>query len=108
MTRENVSETWAVAVKIEINKRELISHFPETNLLRRSIFQVNPGHSSWDYNTILIWLDTSEPVLNILQDIAEEMLVKFCATLKVNSERALLHQSTGFVVSVSFLVFVSL
>lgn len=41
---------------------------------------------------------TTESVLSVLVGVAEEMLIKFCNLLKVNTERELLGLSTGYVV----------
>ena len=59
-------------------------------MLHRSIYQVC-AHEGFD--------STTESVLSVLSGVAEEMLMKFCNLLKLNTERELLGQSTGFIVS---------
>ena len=59
-------------------------------VLHRSIYQVC-AHEGFD--------STTESVLSVLSGVAEEMLMKFCNLLKLNTERELLGQSTGFIVS---------
>lgn len=59
-------------------------------ILHRSMYQVC-AHEGFD--------STTESVLSVLAGVAEEMLVKFCNLLKLNTEREILGQSTGFVVS---------
>merc|ERR1740128_770586 len=56
-------------------------------LLHQAVFQVC-AHEGFDA--------TTDSVLSTLADITEEMLVKFCTLLKVNTERELLSHSTGF------------
>ncbi len=59
-------------------------------VLHRSIYQVC-AHEGFD--------STTESVMSVLAGVVEEMLMKFCTLLKVNTEREVLGQSTGFVVS---------
>ena len=59
-------------------------------LLHQAVFQVC-AHEGFDA--------TTDSVLSTLADITEEMLVKFCTLLKVNTERELLSHSTGFAVN---------
>jgi hypothetical protein len=59
-------------------------------VLHRSMYQIC-AHEGFD--------STTESVLAVLAGVVEEMLMKFCILLKVNTEREVLGQSTGFVVS---------
>merc|ERR1712137_755942 len=56
-------------------------------LLHKSVFHIC-AHEGFDA--------TSECVLTTLADVTEEMLIKFCKLLKINSEREMLNNSTGF------------
>jgi len=49
-------------------------------------------------NKFTVFTATSESVLSVLVDVVDEMLIKFCNLLKVNTERELLGRSTGFTV----------
>lgn len=60
-------------------------------VLNRSVFQVC-AHEGFD--------STSESVLSVLTGVVEEMMIKFCNLLKINTERELLGRSTGFVVKI--------
>lgn len=59
-------------------------------MLHRSIYHIC-AHEGFD--------STTESVVSVLAGVGEEMLVKFCNLLKLNTEREILGQSTGFVVS---------
>jgi len=56
-------------------------------LLHKSVFHIC-AHEGFDA--------TTESVLSTLADATEEMLIQFCKLLKVNTEREMLDQSTGF------------
>lgn len=59
-------------------------------VLHRSIYLIC-AHEGFD--------STTESVISLLVGIADEMLIKFCNLLKVNTEREILGMSTGYVVS---------
>lgn len=61
-------------------------------LLHKAVYQIC-AHEGFD--------STNETVLSTLVDVADELLAKFCKLLKFNTEREILNQSTGFVVSKS-------
>ncbi|XP_032796425.2 uncharacterized protein LOC116932704 [Daphnia magna] len=76
--------------------REHIQQHPSMKLTRRGVQQILHrsmyqvcAHEGFD--------STTESVLSVLAGVTEEMLVKFCNLLKLNTEREILGQSTGFV-----------
>ena len=52
-------------------------------------------------NQLFSMLGTSESILSVLVDVADEMLTKYCNLLKVNTERELVGHSSGFTVPIA-------